>query len=82
MLLFWRKRRFLIERVRLDAEMLLESYGRGAYEEARTRARDARLSREDQHDDVPPGHWDTVRRFIGKRTARNFVDTATRYLDP
>lgn len=81
MLLFWRKQRLLIERAQLDAEKLIKNYGRGAYEEARTRSRNFRLGRQDPHDDVPPGHWDRVRKIIGTLTGRVFVDTATRYLN-
>lgn len=62
-----------------DALILIERFGAAAYDEARTRARDARLgnvidgNRQD-------GHWDSVRAEIARRTNRRHVDTATRYL--
>jgi len=64
-----------------DAEAFIAAYGDGAYEQARTCARDQR------HGEVvdgnrPEGHWDRVRREIARRTGRRGgIDTATRYLD-
>jgi hypothetical protein len=63
----------------MDADSLMHRFGEGAYEEARTRARQARdgaildLNR-------PDGHWDRVRRIIGARSGRDQLDTGTRYL--
>lgn len=44
-----------------DAKALLAAYGDGAYEEARMRAREARLGKV-LDGNRPPGHWNGVRR--------------------
>lgn len=68
------------QRVMDDADSLIERFGSNAYEEARTRARDARLNRViDPH--LPADHWDRVRTEIGRRMGRTGLDTATRYLE-
>jgi hypothetical protein len=63
-----------------DAETLIARYGTSAYEEARTRARDAHSGKVlDLSRSV--NHWDKVRAEIGRRLNRQGVDTATRYLE-
>lgn len=65
-----------------DADSLIARFGTGAYDEARTRSREARQGRT-LDANRPAGLWDKVRHEIGKRTGRNqHVDTATRYLIP
>lgn len=62
--------------VKLEADALTAEFGDGAYEEARTRAREAR--RREPYD----RHWDDVRVEIAKRTGRGTrIDPATRYLE-
>ena len=70
-----KRRREAARQVAHDADALMRAFGEGAYGEARRRAIDALQRRP-----VDP-HWSKVRREIGKRTGRIFVDTATRYLD-
>ncbi|HEY0329867.1 MAG TPA: hypothetical protein VGC77_12295 [Rhodopseudomonas sp.] len=65
--------------VEADADALLCGYKELAYEEARRRAREA------EHTAVvdgnrPRGHWDRVRDVIARRTGRDGLDTATRYV--
>jgi len=52
-----------------DAAILIDVFGPAAYDEARTRARDARLSKIIDGN-RPPGHWDNVRKELGRRTKR------------
>lgn len=67
--------------VALDAAALTHSHGNGAYEEARTRAREERQAKVIDGN-RPPGHWDKVRLEIAKRTGRKIgTDTASRYPD-
>lgn len=54
-----------------DADALQSALGTYAYELARQRAREAREAHV---------HWDAVRREIGRREGRSFLDTATRML--
>ena len=61
-----------------DAQGLIERFGASAYDEARTRAREARLGRVIDANRAE-GHWDRVRAEIARRTQRTHVDTATRY---
>lgn len=64
--------------VRDDADALAARYGGGAYEEARTRAREERLKKFIDGN-RPRGHWDKVRREIARRTGKEIgLDTATR----
>lgn len=63
------------DRVLVDAAALIEQFGEGAFGEARMRAIDA-LRR--KSGDL---HWSKVRREIGRRTGRAYLDTATRYLE-
>jgi hypothetical protein len=81
MLGWWRRRRQSRERVEADASALIETHGDGAYAAARTRAHEAR-ERLVIDPDRPAGHWDRVRREIGRRIGRDQLDTATRYVDP
>jgi hypothetical protein len=57
--------------VRQDTALLMASFGDGAYDVARTRARDSRLAKVIDGN-RPPGHWDKVRRAIGKPTERGW----------
>jgi hypothetical protein len=78
----WRKHSQAESQVAEDARALILRFGDSAYDEARTRAREARLGRTVDAN-RPVGHWDKVRREIGRRTGRDQrVDTATRYLSP
>jgi hypothetical protein len=64
-----------------DVNSLLRSFGDSAYDEARTRAREARLGKVFDGN-RPNGHWDKVRREIARRTGRQVgLDTATRYTE-
>jgi hypothetical protein len=63
-----------------DVDSLVEGFGSNAYEEARTRARDARLNRVIDPN-LPADHWDRVRSEIGRRTHHTGLDTATRYFE-
>jgi hypothetical protein len=74
--LLFRRRRHEVSK---DAQLLMERFGRAAYDEARTRAREARLGGVIDAN-RPAGHWDRVRAEIARRTRRAHVDTATRYL--
>ena len=78
----WRNHGRAESQVVEDATALILRFGDSAYDEARTRAREARLgSTVDAN--RPAGHWDKVRREIGKRTGRDHrLDAATRYLFP
>lgn len=68
--------------IQQDAVALIAAYGASAYDEARTRAREARLGRV-LDGNRPLGHWDRVRREIARQTGRQVgIDTATRYLQP
>lgn len=65
--------------VALDAAALMQSHGDGAYEEARTRAREERL-RQVIDGNRLAGHWDKVRLEIAKRTGKQIgADSASRY---
>ena len=70
-----KRRRKAAERAAADAEALIGEFGAAAYGEARRRGLDAL-----QRQPFDP-HWSKVRREIGRRTGRVFVDTATRYLE-
>ncbi|MBI4273069.1 MAG: hypothetical protein HY659_00015 [Rhizobiales bacterium] len=70
-----KRRRDAAMRVAADAEALIAQFGDSAYGEARRRAIDALGKSRDPH-------WNNVRREIGRRTGRAYVDTATRYLEP
>jgi hypothetical protein len=64
-----------------DVNSLLQAFGDSAYDEARTRAREARLGKV-MDGNRPNGHWDKVRREIARRTGRQVgLDTATRYTE-
>lgn len=67
--------------IQRDADALIDAFGPGAYDEARTRARDARLGRI-LDGNRPAGHWDKVRMEIARQTGRQVgVDPATRYME-
>jgi hypothetical protein len=74
-----RFRAHLHDTVAEDASRLIARFGLAAYDEARSRARDARLGNVIDGN-RPEGHWDRVRAEIARRTGRVHVDTATRYL--
>lgn len=69
-------------RVASDADALIAGFGDGAYEEARRRSIDERRGAIFDGN-RSKGHWDRVRREIGRRMDRdqNRVDTATRWTD-
>lgn len=61
-----------------DAAALIKGYGAGAYEEARTRARDQRLANVIDGN-RPKGHWDKVRLEIARLTKKEIgSDSASR----
>lgn len=76
-----KRRRERAEQVEADAAALMRGFKEFAHEEARRRAREA-----EQHAVIdgnrPRGHWDRVRNLISRRTGRDGLDTATRYLEP
>lgn len=80
MFLFFRANRIRRELAAADADALIAQYGESAYGEARQRAHQARRG-EVVDGDRPEGHWDRVRRIIGRKTDRPGLDTATRYLE-
>lgn len=57
--------------IEADADALHSALGEYAYDLARQRAHEAREAQE---------HWNAVRREIGRRTGRSFLDVATRML--
>jgi integrase/recombinase XerD len=72
----WRERR---KQAAADAEVLMARLGAEAYQEARSRAREAR-KRAVIDGNRPDQHWDRVRRIIGRKAGRDQLDPATRYL--
>ena len=75
------RRRASTSLVAEDAAALIAACGEGAYQEARSRAREERLGTVIDAN-RPPGHWDRVRREIARMTGRQTgPDTATRYLE-
>jgi hypothetical protein len=73
-------KRVLPPLIQQDAAALITAYAQSAYDEARTRAREARLGRVIDGN-RPAGHWDRVRMEIARQTGRQVgMDTATRYL--
>jgi len=64
---------------KINAEALIAAYGDGAYEQARTRARDQRRG-EVIDGNRPEGHWDRVRREIARRTGGNAESTRRRVI--
>jgi hypothetical protein len=79
MLSFLQRRREQRQQVSADAEALVAQFGEGAYGEARQRAREARQNKTIDGN-RPKDHWERVRAFVGRRSGRRHVDTATRYL--
>jgi hypothetical protein len=79
MLAFLKRRHARERQAVADAEALIASHGVAAYQEARSRARDAR-TRAVIDGNRPDGHWDRVRQIIGRRTGHDALDSATRYL--
>jgi hypothetical protein len=79
----WTERRQARKRViEADAVTLIAGYGDCAYDEARKRACEAD-SGAVLDGNRPQGHWREVKRSIAKKTGRDGLDTATRYLlDP
>lgn len=55
---------------------MIALFGDGAYHEARNRVEAARRTQRDE------SYWTDVRTEIARRTRRDRVDTATRYLEP
>jgi hypothetical protein len=70
-----KRRRELSMRGAAEAETMTALFGDGAYYEASSRA----LAAERRRPDNP--YWAKVRREIARRTRRDHVDTATRYLE-
>jgi len=62
-----------------DAEALIAQFGDSAYGEARRRARETRQG-SIIDGNRSAGHWDRVRMITGRKTGRDNLDTATRYL--
>uniref|UniRef100_E6VQ25 Uncharacterized protein n=1 Tax=Rhodopseudomonas palustris (strain DX-1) TaxID=652103 RepID=E6VQ25_RHOPX len=81
MLFDWLKRRRAAwELAEADADALMEGYGDAVFDEVRRRVR--------EEDDIKVldgnrgrGHWQRVGTIIWKRTGRNGLDTATKYLE-
>jgi hypothetical protein len=71
-----KRRRELSARVSAEADTLIALFGESAYYEARNRVEAARRSQRDE------SYWANVRTEIARRTRRDWVDTATRYLEP
>lgn len=63
-----------------DADALIAQYGEAAYSYAREYAHQARQGKIIDAN-RPDGHWHRVRQVIGRKTNRQRLDTATRYLD-
>jgi len=63
-----------------DADALIARYGEAAYANARERAHQARFGKI-VDGNRPAEHWDRVRQIIGRKTNKEHLDTATRYLD-
>jgi hypothetical protein len=65
--------------VSADTDRLIAAHGDGAYNVARTRAREERQGRVTDGNRAR-GHWDKVPQEIARRTGRQVgLDTATRY---
>ncbi len=77
--IFTRRYRKSQQQAEADADALIARYGERAYSEARQRSRLARQGTV-MDGDRPAAHWDCVRVIIGRKTGRDGVDTATRYL--
>jgi hypothetical protein len=71
-----KRRRELSARVSAEAETMIALFGDGAYYEGSSRALTA--ERRQARDSC----WARVRREIARRTRRDHIDTATRYLEP
>jgi hypothetical protein len=79
MFAFLSRRRERERQAAADAEALMARLGPGAYHEARLRAREA-WTRAVIDGNRPVMHWDRVRRIIGRKSGRDQLDAATRYL--
>lgn len=77
---WWRNRAERHRLVCADTASMIEAFGDEAYYVARERARSERQSGIVFDANRPAGHWDRVRREIGRRTGRDWLDTATRYM--
>jgi lysyl-tRNA synthetase class 2 len=71
-----RQRRELAAGISAEAESMIALFGDSAYYKAGDRVLAARQSRRDH------SYWSKVRGEIARRTRRDWVDTATRYLNP
>lgn len=76
---FLKRRREWQRQAAADAAALMATLGEGAYGEARARARDAQ-TRAVSEGNRPDQHWHRVRRIIGRKTGRDQLDVATRFL--
>lgn len=73
---FWRHRKIQRERIRQEAETLIEKHGDAAYELARSR----RVAALQQKNSAEHRFWCAVARAIADHTGRESgMDTATRY---
>jgi hypothetical protein len=75
---FWLKMKNNQRLAQLDADMLVETHGPRAYEEARMRARDEKLKGPEP--EMPKDHWGRVRKILAARINRKFTDISTGYL--
>ena len=77
---WWRRRKELQARVDADATAMIAEFGASACHVARDRALEQRLHKIVDADRSPE-HWNLVRFEIRKRTGRQAIDTATKYLE-
>jgi hypothetical protein len=79
MLGFLKRNRERARQALADADALIARFGDGAYAEARRRALGIRTGKAIDGN-RPEGHWDRVRIVIGRKTGRQGLDTASRYI--
>jgi hypothetical protein len=79
MIAWLRQREKCARLAEIDAVALMIGFGDCAYDEARRRASEANCGTV-LDGNRPSGHWDRVKSIIGKKTERDGLDTATRYL--
>lgn len=77
---WYRRRKELQARIKLDATTLIVEYGDSAYHVARDRALETRLYKTIDAERTSE-YWDRVRFEIRKRTGQQGLDTATKYLE-
>lgn len=79
MLSWLKQRKMWAKLAEEDAATLMAGFGDCAYDEARKRASEADCDTI-LDGNRPAGHWNRVKRTIAKKTGRDGLDTATRYL--